>query len=348
MKRRILIAAGLIGASAAVLAGCGSSGATDTASGGSSAPAGAATGSGATYPAPAYTQWCQDSKTCSYASKGSGAGINDLTKAVVDWAGTDAPLGPKEASAITGTLLYFPTLLGGVAVPTNIDGVSKAINLTGPALAGIFDGDIATWDDKDIAASNPGVTLPSAPIVVCVRADSSGTSFIFSGYLAQISQGFADKVGAEGSKTPSWTATVSASPGNAGVANCVKNTKNSIGYVDLADAKQAGLDTKVSAIGEGSTFVAPTTESLQAAGAGAKLNADLTFSVLNSKAKGAYPITATTYAIVTEGGKNIAAVKTAFTYFLSSKAQGQLDALGYAPLPATVLAKATAQLSKLG
>ncbi len=348
MKRRILIATGLIGASALVIAGCGSSGATDTASGGSSAPAGVATGSGASFPAPAYTKWCQDSKTCSYASKGSGAGINDLTKKVVDWAGTDAPLNSEEAGAITGTLLYFPTLLGGIAVPTNIDGVSKAINLTGPALAGIFDGDITTWDDKDIAASNPGVTLPSASIVVCVRADSSGTSYNFSGYLSEISQSFANKVGAGGSKTPSWTATVSASPGNPGVANCVKNTKNSIGYVDLADAKQAGLDTKAAAIGEGSTFVAPTVESLQAAGAGAKLSNDLTFSVINSQAEGAYPITATTYAIVAEDGKNMAAVKTALTYFLGSKAQGQLEALGYAPLPASVLAKATAQLSKLG
>ena len=227
MKGRILIAAGLIGASAFIITGCGSSSSsTDTASGGSSAPAGAAQGSGASFPAPAYTQWCQESQTCSYASKGSGAGIQDLTNGVVSWAGSDAPLKSEEKSAIKGTVLYFPTLLGAVAIPTNIEGVSKPINLTGPALAGIFDGDIKTWDDADIKASNPGVTLPSSPIAVCVRADSSGTSYNFSSYLAQISQGFADKVGAEGSKTPTWTATVSASPGNSGVANCVKSSSN--------------------------------------------------------------------------------------------------------------------------
>ena len=347
MTGRILIAAGLIGASALIITGCGSSGGTDTASGGGSAPAGAATGSGASFPAPAYTQWCQDSQTCSYASKGSGAGIQDLTNGVVDWAGSDAPLKSEEQSAIKGTVLYFPTLLGAVAIPTNIDGVSKPINLTGPALAGIFDGDITTWDDKDIAASNPGVTLPAKPIAVCVRADSSGTSYNFSSYLGQISQGFAQKVGAEGSKTPTWTATVSSAPGNSGVANCVKSTSNSIGYVDLADAQQAGLAGQAAAIGVDGAYVAPTTESIQAAGAGAKLNSDLTFSVLNSQAKGAYPIVATTYALAVQGGKNNAAVSKAFTYFLGSKAQGQLAGLGYAPLPSAILSKATTQLSKL-
>ena len=347
MTGRILIAAGLIGASAFIITGCGSSSSTDTASGGSSAPAGAATGSGASFPAPAYTQWCQESQTCSYASKGSGAGIQDLTNGVVDWAGSDAPLKSDEKSAIKGTVLYFPTLLGAVAIPTNIDGVSKPINLTGPALAGIFDGDIKTWDDKDIAASNPGVTLPAKTIAVCVRADSSGTSYNFSSYLAQISQGFADKVGAEGSKTPTWTATVSSAPGNSGVANCVKSTSNSIGYVDLADAKQAGLADQAAAIGVEGAYVAPTTESIQAAGAGAKVNSDLTFSVLNSQAKGAYPIVATTYALAVEGGANNAAVNKALTYFLGSTAQGQLAGLGYAPLPGSILSKATAQLSKL-
>lgn len=349
MKRRTLLAAaGLIGASVVLVTGCGSSSSTDTASGGGSAPSGAATGSGASFPAPAYTQWCQDSKTCSYASKGSGAGIKDLTSGVVAWAGSDAPLKPDEKSAIKGTVLYFPTLLGAVAIPTNIDGVSKPINLTGPALAGIFDGDITNWNDKDIVASNPGVTFPSKPIIVCVRADSSGTSYNFSSYLAQVSQGFAQKVGAEGSKTPNWTATTSGAPGNSGVASCVKNGANSIGYIDLADAKQAGLADQAAAIGVDGAYVAPTTASIKAAGAGAKVNPDLTFTVLGSTAKGAYPIVATTYALAVEGASQNAAVKTAFTYFLSGAAQGQLDALGYAPLPSSILSKATAQLSKLG
>ncbi|MDA2953634.1 MAG: phosphate ABC transporter substrate-binding protein PstS [Actinomycetota bacterium] len=351
MNRRILLAAGLIGASALVITGCGSSSSTaDTSGGDSSAPAGVATGSGASFPAPAYTQWCQDSQTCSYLSKGSGAGIKDRTSGVVAWAGSDAPLNSDETAAVKGTVLYFPTLLGAVTIPTNIDGITKPINLTGAALAGIFDGEITTWNDKDIATSNPGVTLPAKPIAVCVRADSSGTSYNFSGYLSQISQGFADKVGAEPSKTPAWTATVSASPGNSGVANCVKNGSNSIGYVDLADAKQAGLDGQAAAIGVEGAYMAPTIASIEAAGADAQLNPDLTVSasLSNSPAKGAYPIVATTYALAVEGGADNAAVKKALTYFLGAKAQGQLAGLGYAPLPSSMLSKATAQLSKLG
>lgn len=351
MKRSFLVAGGVLIASASLIAaGCGSSStpSTDTASGGGEAPAGAAVGSGASFPATAYTKWCQESETCTYASKGSGAGIKDLTAGTVAWAGSDAPLDADEQKAIGKTVYYFPTLLGAITVPTNIDGVSKAINLTGPALAGIFDGDITKWNDQDIATSNPGVTLPDKPITVCVRADSSGTSYNFTSYLSQISQGFADKVGAEGSKTPSWTAKVQASPGNPGVAQCVKTNVNSIGYVDLADAKSAGIADKATAIGIEGNYVAPTTASIEAAGAAATVPDNLLLDVLNSQAKGAYPLVATTYALAVDGSKDNAAVKKTFTYFLGSTAQGQLEALGYAPLPASVNKAATAQLAKLG
>ncbi|MFM9019267.1 MAG: phosphate ABC transporter substrate-binding protein PstS [Actinomycetota bacterium] len=352
MKRSILVAGGVLIASASLIAaGCGSSStpSTDTASsGGGEAPAGAAVGSGATFPATAYTKWCQESETCTYAAKGSGAGIKDLTAGTVAWAGSDAPLDADEQKAIGKTVYYFPTLLGAIAVPTNIDGVTKAINLTGPALAGIFDGDITNWNDQDIATSNPGVTLPDKPIAVCVRADSSGTSYNFSGYLSQISQGFADKVGAEASKTPSWSAKVIASPGNPGVAQCVKTNVNSIGYVDYAEAKLAGLADKSTLIGDEGNYVGPTTAAVEAAAASAELPDNLLINVLNSQAKGAYPLVATTYALAVDGAKDNAAVKKVLTYFLGSTAQGQLDTLGYAPLPAEVNKAATAQLAKLG
>lgn len=354
MTRRILMAGGLLVASTALLAaGCGSSSSGDASSADTTAatgeaPAGASVGSGATFPALAYTRWCQESKTCTYAGKGSGAGIKDLTVKTVDWAGSDAPLDADEQKAIGATVYYFPTLLGAITVPTNIEGVSKAINLTGPALAGIFDGDIKTWNDADITASNPGVTFPDKPITICVRADSSGTSYNFTAYLAKVSQGFADKFGPEGSKTPNWGATVSASPGNPGVANCVKNNPNSIGYVDLADATQAGLADKAAAIGEEGAFVAPTTASIEAAGAAAKITDNLVVDVSNSTAKGAYPLVATTYVLAVQGRSANAAVKKAFTYFLGSTAQGQLAGIGYAPLPPALNKAATAQLAKLG
>ena len=343
----------LIATASLVAAGCGGSSSSDTTSADTmSSTSGqpsenAAVGSGATFPAMAYSRWCQESQTCTYAAKGSGAGIKDLTVKTVDWAGSDAPLDAEEQKAIGATVYYFPTLLGAITVPTNVEGVTKPLNLTGPAIAGIFDGEITKWNDKDIAASNPGVTLPDKAITVCVRADSSGTSYNFTAYLAEVSQGFADKMGTGGSKTPNWGATVSASPGNPGVANCVKSNQNSIGYVDLADATQAGIADKAAAIGVDGAYVAPTTDAIAAAGAAATLTDNLVIDVSNSTAKGAYPLVATTYALAVEGGKNMAAVKKVFTYFLGSKAQGELAGMGFAPLPANINKAATEQLAKL-
>lgn len=352
MKRRIIAAGGLLAASMAmVAAGCGSSsssgGGADTAGGAGGGNAAGAVGSGATFPATAYTRWCQESATCNYAPKGSGGGIKDLTAGTVAWAGSDAPLTSSEQQALGGKVYYFPTLLGAIAIPTNITGVSKRLNLTGPALAGIFDGEISNWNDKDIAATNPGVNLPNAPIIVCVRADSSGTSFNFTTYLSEISQGFADKMGATGSKTPNWTAKTNASPGNPGVAQCVKSNPNSIGYVDLGDAERAGVADTAAAIGEPGKFVVPSVESISKAGDLGSIPEDLLVKVVNSPVKGAYPITATTWALWKEGGKNAADVSKAFTYFLGDKAQGELPALGFAPLPKKLQAAAQAQLSVL-
>ena len=351
MKRRILAAGGALAVATALVAtGCGSSSSTsDTAGSGTTAQsgAGAAVGSGATFPATAYTRWCQESGTCSYAAKGSGGGIKDLTAGTVAWAGSDAPLNSDEQAAIGTTVYYFPTLLGAITIPTNIDGVDKPINLTGPALAGIFDGDITNWNDKDIAASNPGVTFPDKPIVVCVRADSSGTSYNFTTYLSQVSQGFADKVASEGSKTPTWTAKVTKNPGNPGVAQCVQQNPNSIGYVDLGDARRAGIADTAAAIGEEGAFVAPTIEAVSKAGDVSSIPDDLLVQVVNSPVKGAYPITATTWALATKGGKDPAKVKEAFTYFLSDTAQAELADLGFAPLPEELQSAAQAQLAKL-
>ncbi len=304
-------------------------------------------GSGATFPATAYTRWCQESGTCNYAAKGSGGGITDLTAGTVAWAGSDAPLDAEEQAAIGVTVYYFPTLLGAITVPTNIEGVDTAINLTGAAVAGIFDGDIANWNDAAISASNPGVTFPDKPIVVCVRADSSGTSYNFSMYLSEVSPAFAGKVAAGGSKTPNWTATVSKSPGNPGVAQCVKDNPNSIGYVDLGDAQRAGLSAKASAIGEDGAFVAPTIAAVSKAGDVVSIPDDLLVKVVNSPVTGAYPITATTWVLVTAGGEHVSDVKKAVTYFLGDTAQSQLEGLGFAPLPEHLQAAAQAQLGKL-
>jgi len=330
---------------------------------------GAVTGSGATFPAVAYQSWCRDSGLCSYTGKGSTGGITDLSNGVVDFAGSDALLTPAQIGAVTskgGGVLYFPSLLGAVTVPTNVSGVAGRLKLDGKTIASIFDGDITHWNDPAIVKTNPGVSLPNASITVCVRADGSGTSFNFSRYLTKVSPTFKAKVNF--AQTPPWTApTIIRQPGNPGVANCVKTNSNSIGYVDLADALNAGLASKVSAIGRIATvkvkkklvrktiYLLPSSATISAAGkiAPAKIKPDLTIDFSASPLPGAYPITTTTwiltYANYGQAGKggSVGDVKSFLNYVYSAGAQDKLPSMGYAPLPAPVVAAAKKQLGKV-
>lgn len=312
---------------------------------------GATTGSGATFPQIAYQQWCAESTLCSYTGKGSGGGIKDLTNKVVDWAGSDAPLEDGELAAIGGRIKYFPTLLGAITVPVNIRGVvGNKVKLDGKTVADIFDGDITKWNDRRITKVNKGIKFPAAPIVVCVRSDSSGTSFGFSRYLGKVSKTFAAKVGGGGSKTPNWLApSLAKSPGNAGVAQCVSSTDNSIGYVDLGDAISSGLQKNVTAIGRNGKYVLPTTKSIVAAGniKASKVKPNLTVDLSASPAKGAYPITVTTWVLLVPGRATNGAALESVKYFLGKKAQGQLTGFGFAPLSPVLRTLANKQLSSL-
>lgn len=337
---------------------------------------GVSTGSGASFPATAYTKWCQDSGLCSYTSKGSTGGINDFINGVVDFAATDAPLTATQASDLASkrggvTPLYFPTLIGAITVPTNIDGVSKGINIKGPVLADIFRGAITTWNDARIRASNPGVTFPSAKITICVRSDGSGTSFGFTSYLSKVNSSFRSSVTA--SQTPNWPTsgvTVVKGPRNPGVASCIKTNKNSIGYVDISDARDAGL-TKFFAkigktevvkkkVGKKTKRVRQTVYILPSAGSALKaanlknFKADLTLSLTASPAAGAYPIAITTWIIAYSNygsaGKSSATrdeVKKVLNFVYSSPAQGALKDLRFAPLPAGLITVAKAQIAKI-
>ncbi|MGA0067877.1 MAG: phosphate ABC transporter substrate-binding protein PstS [Miltoncostaeaceae bacterium] len=314
---------------------------------GAASALGASTGSGATFPAIAYTKWCGDSGLCSYTGKGSGAGIKDLTKKTVDWAGSDAPLTPEELAAIGGQVKYFPTLLGAITIPVNVPGVTGSkVNFDGTVLQGIFDGSIKAWNDKKITAINKGVKFPASPITVCVRADSSGTSFVFSRYLGKTNGRSAFK---GGSKTPPWSAPVLVrQPGNPGVAQCVANTPNSIGYVDFGDAIRAGLQSKIAKVGKkGGPYVGPSTSAIVKAGEGkaSTIKPDLTVDFSASPNKGAYPIVATTWALVVPGRPTNAGALQAIKYFLSPAAQKVLPGLGFAPLPAGLWTLANKQLS---
>jgi phosphate transport system substrate-binding protein len=331
---------------------------------------GAATGSGASFPATAYSKWCQDSGLCSYTSKGSTGGINDFINGVVDFAGTDAPLTPQQLSDLSSkrggaTPIYFPTLIGAITVPTNIDGVSRGINLEGKTVADIFQGTITSWNDPRIRRSNPGVRFPSASITKCVRSDGSGTSFGFTSYLSKVSSSFRGAIGA--GQQPNWpTSGVVKGPRNPGVASCIKSNSNSIGYVDISDARDAGLTAKFSKIGKKeivgkgknrkrqTVYILPSAGSASKAANLTKFKSDLTLSLTASPAKGAYPITITTwmlaYSNYGSAGKSSTSredVKKVLNFVYSSGAQAQLKDLRFAPLPPALITVAKAQIKKI-
>lgn len=334
---------------------------------------GVATGSGASFPNRAYQQWCQDSGLCSYTSKGSSGGIRDLIAGTVDYAASDAPLTASQRASLRSsrggaTPVYIPTLIGAITVPTNIDGVSGRLRLRGQTVAQIYSGRITRWNDIRIRRDNRNKTLPNAPITLCVRADGSGTSFAFSTALAKFDRTFASTVGA--SQTPRWPSNVPVvrGPRNPGVAECVNSNENSIGYVDIADSRAAGLLGKSAAIGHFTTvkrkvrgrtrnvrkleFLTPSTRSTSKAGnvrirRGQGLDVDLTAS----PAPGAYQLSTTTWIVAysdyAAAGKAGAKsdVQRMMRYYLSARAQSQLAKLQFAPLPANLRTEALRQIN---
>ena len=353
-RRTVLFGAAIVAGAALAVAGCGSS---------SSSSGAKSTGSGSSFAALPYQTWCTNSKLCTYISKGSGGGITDFTNGVVDWGATDSPLTPSELATLAKTRngvtpVYFPTFLGAIGVPANVTGATN-LQFSGTTLADIFDGTVTNWNSSEIAADNPGVTFPNAPITVCVRADSLGTSSNFSGYLAVESATFVKKVGTA-NKLPTWTAPhIIASPKNPGVLQCVKSNANSIGYADYADVQSAGdlsLLAKVKA--PNGTYVAPSVASTTAAGTTATVSqpinpTTLQKSLLNSSGTGAYPITITTFVLgysnYQQAGmsKALAGTQSFLNYAYGSTAQGALTALGDAPLPSSILSAAKTQVGKL-
>ncbi|MBM3697751.1 MAG: phosphate ABC transporter substrate-binding protein PstS, partial [Actinobacteria bacterium] len=320
-----------------------------------------ATGSGATFPAVAYQNWCGTFKSCSYTGVGSSAGIRALTAKTVDFAGSDATLTDAQLAAIGGRVSYFPTLLGAITVPVNIAGVTgNKLKLSGKEVADIFQGTITTWNNPVLVKSNPVLKNATGTITLCVRSDGSGTSWNFSRYLTKMSPAFATAISF--SQTPNWPASAIKSAGNPGVANCVKSNANSVGYVDLADAIRAGLQTNVTAIGKselvkqgGKTkrklvYVLPSAKSIEAAGSikVSQIKPDLTIDFTGSSNAGAYPITITTWVLAVPGRAKNGEVKGVLGQFYSPEAQGALVGLGFAPLPKNVLNVAKVAASKLG
>ena len=264
---------------------------------------------------------------------------------VVDFAGSDSAYKEADMAKIKGgEILYFPILLGPITVSYNLDGVDK-LKLSADSVAKIFQRDIKKWNDKAIAAENPGVKLPDQDIVVAHRADGSGTTQNFTEYLNTAAKGVWKL---KSGSTVEWPSDTQAGQGNGGVAQIVKSTKGAIGYVDLSDAKASGLKF-ASVKNLAGKFVEPTTAAASAAGDGIEVKPNLLFSALNAKGDKSYPITCQTWVIVyakqTDKAKG-EAVK-AYLKFLVKDGQKLLGEIDYAPLPKGLQDKAVKQLEKI-
>jgi phosphate transport system substrate-binding protein len=280
-----------------------------------------------------------------YGGGGSGKGRQDLSDLVVDFAGSDSPFKDADKSKIKGgDVLYFPILLGGVTVSYHLEDV-KGLQLSPDTVAKIFQREVKKWNDPAIAADNPGVKLPATDIAVVRRADGSGTTDIFSKFLDGSANG-AWKL--KSGSTVEWPADTQAGQGNAGVAQLVKSTNGAVGYVDLSDAKAAGLSFAAIKNG-GGKYIAPDAASVSAAGEGIDVKDDLTFSAVNAKGDAAYPITGQTWVIVYAKPKDKAkgaAVKD-YLQFLLTDGQKLAADVDFAPLPKALADKAVAQLGKI-
>jgi phosphate transport system substrate-binding protein len=284
--------------------------------------------------------------TVNYGGGGSGKGRTDLASGVVNFAGSDSPIPAAEQANFNGkTVLYFPILIGPITMSYNLSGVSS-LKLTPTVIADIFQGKITSWNNSAIKAINPGVSLPSTPITLAVRQDSSGTTQNFSLFLEKAA-GSAWALGS--SSTIKWPSTARAASGNGGVAQVIKTTSGAIGYVDYSTAKATGLSF-ASVLNKAGSYVAPSATAASTAAAGVTVAPDLTFHAVWASGASAYPITYQTWDLVyaKQPNANDAKLLKAYLGYLLGAGQSLLPTLNYAPLPASIDAMAKAQLNQIG
>src|ERR1019366_6749170 len=275
---------------------------------------------------------------------GSGGGIKQLTAGTVDFGASDVPMTDEQIKDMKLKPLHFPTVLGAVVLSYNVPGVATDLKLTPEALSGIYLGDVKMWNDAKIASANPGIKLPANQIEVIHRTDASGTSFVFTDYLSKVSPAWKSKVGA--SAAVSWPLGLGGK-GNEGVAGLIKQTPNSIGYVELFYAVQQKM-TYATLKNASGKMVKPSFASVTAAAAAAKdMPDDFRVSITDGMGAGVYPISSFTWLLIPSELKD-ATKKKAITEFLAwmlTTGQKDCEALSYAPLPKAVVAKEQKQIA---
>ncbi len=300
---------------------------------------------GATFPYPIYSKWFDVYHTAhpnvqiNYQSIGSGGGIRQVLAGTVDFGASDGPMTDDQLAQAKVKILHFPTVLGADVPTYNIPGVTGELNFTQHALAGIYLGTITKWNDTEIAQANPGVTLPSDDIVVVHRSDGSGTTYIWTDFLSKASDDWKNKVGK--ATSVNWPVGLGGK-GNEGVSGLVKQTPDSIGYIELIYAVQNNLPygNVQNAAGK---YVKASLASVTAAAAGAAKDMpdDFRVSITNAPGAAAYPVSSFTWLLIPaqiQDATKRDAIK-AFLKWMLTQGQDYNEGLSYARLPKPVIAK---------
>ena len=307
-------------------------------------------GAGASFPAPLYLKWfktygaAHPTVQVDYQSVGSGSGVKSFIDKTVDFAASDAAMSPDEIAKVNGGVQLVPMTAGAIVLAYNLPNVSN-LQLSREAYSDIFLGKVTKWNDPIIAKENPNVKLPDQAINVVVRADGSGTSYVFTKHLSAISPEFQQKVGVD--KAPNWPVGTK-SKGNEGVTASIKTTPGSIGYIEYGYAKSQDMPM-VALENKSGAYVAPTPDSAKAALASAQLPDNMIVWVSDPDGATSYPIVTFTwmcfYKQYPDKGK-LDALKALAIYGLTD-GQKDSEALGYVPLPDTIASKGQAAINAL-
>ena len=310
-------------------------------------------GAGATFPNPLYQKWLSEygklnpNVKIDYQSIGSGGGIKQIQARTVDFGASDAPMTDTELKTSPGELVHIPTVLGAVVITYNLQGVSKPLRFSPDVIADIFLRKITKWNDPRIKADNADATLTAADIAVVHRAESSGTSFVFTDYLAKVSTDWKQKVGAD--KAPQWPVG-QGGKGNEGVTGQIKQQPNTIGYVELAYAVQNKLPVALIKNASGN-FVEPSIEAVTAAAAASAATTpeDLRVSITDAAGATAYPISSYTYILAYKAQIDAVKGKTLVDFLWWGIHDGEKFAkdLQYAPLPDEIVKRAEAKINSI-
>jgi len=283
--------------------------------------------------------------TVTYTKSGSSDGKKALADETINFAGSDSAIKDEEKPNFGDRdILYFPIVGGPIAVPYNLEGVDE-LNLSPDTIAGIFQGEITSWDDDAIKADNPDADLPAETITVVHRSDGSGTTKNFTTFLTEAAP---DAWKLDAGEEVTWPSSTQGAEKSTGVISVVESTDGAIGYADLADAAKAGLN--VAAVGNSSgDFIVPTPDSASAALGAAEVADDLTYNPLNIDAEGAYPITSPTWMLVdkVQSDQATADILKAYLNYILTTGQDDAKGLLYAPLPEELAASAIAQIDDI-